>query len=420
MKQHHLYNTQRYENNNDDSNNNEDSDIRSVIFPPISSGVSTHKMDDGNGELIEKFILANYENFGGEDNTSYDDSNKNKKNTKQGSGIFLDMQAVAENMIGSRGAWRSLVLVPHGNLYRVYKQPKQSKLNTTPERPLGLELSEEWIRNSSNSLDVMKSVWTSSPSSSLSLSSSYLTHNKNIDDDNNDDDKSHISRVPPAIDRFISGSWEFAALSVFYDAHYQLSLYYLTYCLDLADGISISELSQFTYYLYKSTDLLNYVIINALGIDNDNDINIDIGAIDIEKEEERKKSNNNMLNNLYPHTLSSSKKDVLKNNALANVRYQSAISIFNQNPDLLSMFKEDIENDLKLLNIIKNELIQYNVTRNAMKACELFIYYYPKDKDVLVFKDAINKYKDILASSVGKVNNEQGKNHGIGEGEVKT
>ncbi len=78
-----------------------------VTFPDVFQGVSTHKSDVANGRLIEEFVRANLPRFP--------------------SGIFMDLQAVDESHIGPCGAWRSLMLVPHGAVYRVLAlNPKRS------------------------------------------------------------------------------------------------------------------------------------------------------------------------------------------------------------------------------------------------------------------------------------------------------
>ena len=61
-----------------------------------------------------------------------------------------------------------------------------------------------------------------------------------------------------------SMSWEYAAASVFWDAHYQLALFHLTWALDLSEGVTASELPALVDAYASSTRLLDAVFEAAL------------------------------------------------------------------------------------------------------------------------------------------------------------
>ncbi|CAM9392905.1 unnamed protein product, partial [Ectocarpus sp. 12 AP-2014] len=102
-------------------------------------------------------------------------------NLPQGRQIFLDMQAVDEREIGAVGFYRGFSLVPHGLVYRVLPR-------------LTLQESESWHEG------VVKQL--------RSLSECMQ---------------------PVVVSRYRPGTWEFSAASVYWDAHYQAGLFFLSY-----------------------------------------------------------------------------------------------------------------------------------------------------------------------------------------------
>jgi hypothetical protein len=72
-----------------------------VKFPDILPGVSTNKFDDGNTQLLRRFLGAN--------TLAHPDN------------LFLDQQAVNDAEIAAGGVWNEFILVPHGVLYRVMR-----------------------------------------------------------------------------------------------------------------------------------------------------------------------------------------------------------------------------------------------------------------------------------------------------------
>ena len=301
-----------------------------VTFPPMFPGVSTHKTDPGNARLIEEFILANFDRFGEQDNAQTEAAHG-------GSGIYLDLQAVDESQIGSRGAWRSLVLVPHGPVYRVFRQPvpPPEKVNEHAWTAHGLQLCAQWAGEASEKLSTMVAAWPHGP-------------------------------PPPG--RFPAGSWEFAATSVFYDAHYQTALFSLTFALDLAEQASLDTLPSLFTALTDASVLLDTVIHHAL---------------------------DGYSSASGTAALSSGRRDVVKNAALAHVRLQGAASAAGK------MLPEDELERLspKAAVLARGERPGGNkeATKNALASVTLFLIEQPRDKDAPVFQDAKARYQTSLA-----------------------
>lgn len=207
-----------------------------VTFPPLFPGVSTHKRDNANGQLLEEFILANYAKFGGSDielGTALSSKNRKKKRKNKktsapatvgasdldsqggsngGGGIYLDLQAVDESLLGSRGAWRSnLVLIPHGPLYRIFKKPTESELflsapplTTSISDPLSQEGASLSSATSSSAAPASRALelalfgrWAKEGAKALASAKSAW-----------------LPLGPPPRGRWDPGSWEKAATSV--------------------------------------------------------------------------------------------------------------------------------------------------------------------------------------------------------------
>ncbi|CAN0290455.1 unnamed protein product [Discosporangium mesarthrocarpum] len=109
-------------------------------------------------------------------------------NLRKGGGnrpVFLDMQAVDESEIGPGGSYRGYTLLPWGLVYRVL--PGMDTAET-----------EAWHDESLGQLRRLQGCMRPSPA-----------------------------------DIYPPGSWEFAASSVFWDAHYQMGLFLLSYAIQV-------------------------------------------------------------------------------------------------------------------------------------------------------------------------------------------
>jgi hypothetical protein len=211
-----------------------------VTFPPLFPGVSTHKRDNANGQLLEDFTFANYAIFGGSDEAGNAlGSNHNKKKKKKrkkksigatadasdldshggssssvGGGIFLDLQAVDESLLGSRGAWRSnLVLIPHGPLYRVFKKPTESELLLSAP-PASTSMSSSPSQEgtlSTSSVTTSSAVPMTPRALELALFGQWAKEGAQALKRAND---AWLPLGPPPKGRWDPGSWEKAATSV--------------------------------------------------------------------------------------------------------------------------------------------------------------------------------------------------------------
>ena len=194
-----------------------------VTWPPLLQGVSTVRTSEGNALLVRRFLAANGaddlpigvadEEDNDDDDDDYGDGEttkrkqsrrkKRKKKTPLSSsrhpgGLFVDMQAINEPEIGDAGQWRGLVLLPWGTLYRVLGPLARPAANYSVEAGL---------------MDLLPRH-AQSHRRLRALQAAFPAHG-------------HDVRKYPA------GTWEHAAYSVFYDAHYQLGLHYLTWAIDV-------------------------------------------------------------------------------------------------------------------------------------------------------------------------------------------
>ncbi|CAM9741979.1 unnamed protein product, partial [Choristocarpus tenellus] len=141
-----------------------------VKFPPILPRVSTRRESMGNTLLVTRFLRAN---------RNWDESWMDSRP------MFLDMQAVDEREVEAAGSYHGLTLLPWGLTYRVL--PGMSSVET-----------ETWHSASLDQLTRLQRCLQPAPR-----------------------------------DLFPPGTWEFAASSVFWDAHYQMGLFFLSYALDV-------------------------------------------------------------------------------------------------------------------------------------------------------------------------------------------
>ena len=211
-----------------------------INFPNLQfHGVSTTRGTAGNAELVHSVLIAN-------DALKIKKDGKLKKNSI-GGGIFVDFQAIDEAEIQDCGRWRDLTLIPWGTLYRVY--------------------------------------------GNLNCSATQSIHNESFLQ------LKHLQGNFPAIDdnfirQYPAGSWEFAAASVLYDAHYQFGLNLLTFAIESKPA--------------TPSDLM--IIIDRIAI-----------AAEVLKLTQR-------AVNRYG-TISSSVSDVNKNTALAWLKFYSFLSV---------------------------------------------------------------------------------------------
>ncbi len=217
-----------------------------VTFPDTTfKGVSTERSSEGNAALIMRFLQANEvhsHSLGGD-----------PIGTKFPGGLFLDMQAVNEAEIEAMGAWRGLTLVPWGTLYRVHGGGKPS-------------------------LSALQQSHHSSVAQLRRLVAGFPVV-----------DKRFIAQFP-------AGTWEFAAASVFYDAHYQLGLSLLTFAMELQREAKVELLPVLLDRLLCASSLLTTAARAALAFE----------------------------------TISSSVKDLHKNTALSWMRLHSLIGVISQ------------------------------------------------------------------------------------------
>jgi len=142
-----------------------------VIFPDILPNVSTGRLDHGNAVLITRFLRANL-------------ATRNFSG-----GLYMEMQSIADTDIGTNGIYRGeFTLVPWGMVYRVLP----AIMNPKADLP-------KWFLQS--------------------IKSTYLTRNQ----------MKEYSKV-----KLRQGSWEYAAMCVFLDMHYQLGIHLLSFALYLA------------------------------------------------------------------------------------------------------------------------------------------------------------------------------------------
>lgn len=141
-------------------------------FPVILPNVSTNRYEKGNAQLITRFLKSNFisGSFPG--------------------GIYLEMQAVNEADIGYEGRYQDeFTLVPWGLTYRVFPLIENQHV-----------AMENVITDAKRHIDKVQV-------------SSFSSKNANI--------------------KFPSGSWEFGAVSIYWDMHYQYGLVLLTHALTL-------------------------------------------------------------------------------------------------------------------------------------------------------------------------------------------
>lgn len=186
-----------------------------IVFPDAQfDGVSTDRLSEGNARLITNFLAANLRG-----------RRNDRRDSRPSRAIFLDMQAVNEAEIDSMGYWRGYVLVPSGFEYLVV--PPSLYPNTSDPRGSPLAVQEIVRRFHWQSWMALQRV------------------------------KRHFPKVTDEFShRFPRGTWEGAAMNVYYDAHYQLGLFYLTWVMDAQTQVTVENLGLVLDRLVAATLLL--------------------------------------------------------------------------------------------------------------------------------------------------------------------
>eukprot|EP00638_Chattonella_subsalsa_P003242 CAMPEP_0117762330 /NCGR_PEP_ID=MMETSP0947-20121206/17866_1 /TAXON_ID=44440 /ORGANISM="Chattonella subsalsa, Strain CCMP2191" /LENGTH=786 /DNA_ID=CAMNT_0005583601 /DNA_START=72 /DNA_END=2429 /DNA_ORIENTATION=+ len=216
-------------------------------------------------------------------------------NIDQFPAVFIDMQSINEAELEVGGLWNGgFHLVPSGNLYRVYRA-------LPDEMQAG-----KWAEDISQDLEEFKA-----------------------------------KASQPLTKDFPEGSWEHAASSVYWDAHYQAGLFFLTWGLAVSHHLDENSLPAYAMALQKASDLLVATL----------------------KAWDRSAG------------LSSSYSDLLKNTVLCSVRLQGTLQVVEQ-------FKDNI-----LLPKGLEFQSETEARELAITLVKRFIKEVPHDKDVKAFED---------------------------------
>jgi len=236
--------------------------------------------------------------------------------------VFIDMQAVNEAEIEVGGLWNGgFHLVPSGNLYRVYRALDN-----------GLQAGK-WVDQIDTDLEQFKT-------------------------------KTSI----PDVGQFPAGSWEFAALSVYWDAHYQAGLFYLTWALALSHKLDENALPPYAMALSRASDLL----VSTLR------------AYDTHS------------------ALTSSYSDLIKNTVLCVVRLQGTLEVVDQ-------FRETLAFPPGAQGRLQDPAAAKAV---AVELVRRFVREVPGDKDVQVFRDYLSKIEAKDRAENGEDDSSQGEEKG--------
>jgi len=147
------------------------------------------------------------------------------------------------------------------------------------------------------------------------------------------------------------GTWEFAALSVFHDAHYQLALTWLTFALDLSPrlGAETHLLIPYVKSLRDASELLTDVLFAHVNFG---------GQIS------------------YP------KGDLYKNAALCHLRYVSGLKIGMQ---IGMQIGEGVD---------LGEGYVGEATEKAREVVEIFVEHFPDDENVEIFRSFLGGFSE--------------------------
>ncbi|KAJ1412181.1 hypothetical protein B484DRAFT_422918 [Ochromonadaceae sp. CCMP2298] len=177
-----------------------------VRFPSMNfPGVSTDRFSEGNAQVVLRLLAANgfqqeiyipSQAHGSQSTHSQLAPLLSAHPTFPG-GVYLDMQSINEEEIGTAGRWRGYTLISWGTQYRVLGALNMSQI--------------------------------------AHLHSHSLFHLNAL--------QAHFPPVNAHFMRsFGPGSWERASANVFHDAHYQFGLSLLTFCIELQQNLELARL----------------------------------------------------------------------------------------------------------------------------------------------------------------------------------
>jgi len=270
------------------------------------------------------------------------------------------------------------------------RRPQQQQQQQQGAAPPGIALCTLWQATALDALWAMRRTW---------LKGAQLADSSEATLDAGDrglglTDSKGLPAFDPA-----QGSWEFAALSVYHDAHYQLALFFLTYALDLQEGITVRDVPDLVRSLATATQLLDLVVSRALVPNQD-------GASPSMLDGSTSSSPPPSLDTHTTKTavLSSARRDVVKNCALAHVRLQAAIAVAAKNPALLEppLQAQHERREVRWpaldysvgQRLVEEEAgVGRSVTRAAANAVTRFLSDQPQDKDAPVFRAALAQYQ---------------------------
>lgn len=225
----------------------------SAVFPPILPGVSTSRKSEQNAQLVSRFLNANLK----------DGSRTKTPSQGRRSYVHLDMQAINDVEIGSGGAWRDFTLVPWGLVFRATRRLSlmdsgrlhadsirqlrvlqcESFLGDLLHYDLGEYRSTAALPSASSSLgacdrhgtdmrrqSALPLVYYDSPYDLEIVSDQVIEGYDNLIPTESSSSRRLALRFRR--DRYPPGSWEWAAASVYFDAHNQLGLVLLSFAID--------------------------------------------------------------------------------------------------------------------------------------------------------------------------------------------
>lgn len=200
-----------------------------VEFPQILPTVSTSRLDPNNAVLVSRFCDANLKTLVGSSAV------RQKASSLKRDFLYLDMQAINERLIESGGMWGDFLLVSWGLVYKVvrkttlydsgfYHADSLNQLRHLEKASaLGylLHWDNELLDNSTVSSVILKKkaqlpIWKYP--SKYRLSETQLRRSFIEPGENSVGFRFNAKKYPP-------GCWEWAAASVYMDAHYQLGEY---------------------------------------------------------------------------------------------------------------------------------------------------------------------------------------------------
>ena len=356
-------------------------------FPDTFDGVSTNRNENGNAMLIMKFIRSNADMIM-KSTYNYKDGDlikvlkeKNNIQMKDGAGVYIDMQSIAEVEIENVGQWRGLTLVPWGVNYRV--EPGIGVEDANPNsNDKGTFRFKELIRTSHYHRDAIAAL--------RHVESTFTTLNN--------DTKMKMNHV--FYDKFHPGSWEWGAVSLTNDAKYQLALFLLTFSIELQtsgldSNASLMMMPLLLDRLYTAAllleETLNNVEITSKFISHHK--YVAAGPFGINAEASNRKTQ-------VPITISL--KDLMKNTAVAWLRLVGVHGVVVQvEESFKESLKQQISNEKnitidssskiylidsnRMKKILKNESSR-SIRERAKKAMFKFVQAYPDDNDAATFK----------------------------------